>query len=1111
MKIIQKLLFGIAALNLSQALAAEKLASHDANSKYFNNKLPQEANNQGAISRLGFAIPAISNLYLAATGTLWSQSQAKDTGKNDPIGIVHLEDYAQIAKNIDNVRSESSFEEIDMQSRQNSKTIIESEGSSQFVILSDVPKSQSAKAQSFVYIEPILNNIANNFKNQEASKVSDSFIAINSQSDQIDTQHQKKKTFSSKKSITSQMKNELNFDISKNSGGMTFEKGGRFTLGEAPKHNSFLHNTQSDFHILSKDSQDEFVISSIDSDKNFDVVSLDTTEKISVNSKNIHEKIDLLFEKFRENFRASIQEGEKFNFNNNYDKRTNSILSKISDSSSDSKTEDFERLSQPNNGLVSINSDNISNKFNELQQQIDQNSNQGDLSITSKTSQDAQLIENPKKSYKESIMSFFKNAQMEIDSLFIKMKYQENNSEVRVQEVSDTISNDAALIDSKSNNTLELFDSFLKGLKEQVSFYINEDLPQYSNLNNSLKSINLNVAQSDQSQDNIDHLQSLGSSTQSAKDQVKGPSGGFLQERVEELMHSLREKFASGLKGEALSNPDALSEKNAQEQSLALVNNSQDQSQEAAPLSSSSEQSLSLPLSSSSEQSLALVNNSQDQSQEAAPLSSSSEQSLSLPLSSSSEQSLALVNNSQDQSQEAAPLSSSSEQSLSLTNELDDQNKEKDAQSPEVANLLASTLQSKEEVSATQEEVSATQEEVSATQEEVSATQEEVSKVAFSQADHEDPEKTKQKDVKKEDANDAEVIIASSAPVKIASQVKLQEESESMAQVSERAAKEFQKNTKAISHYAINHASLNAKSINNTMLKRTYHFMNEQSVGNDIAVAAGQEVSKPYTVWGSGFGGFYSDKRDFDSKTHLVGAAIGVEFPSDNSRNWGFAFSNINSNIKYNLNDKINTQNYIISLYGINKINDFTVNGSVFLGYGNIRGKRSTQKGIAKANWHNQIYGMHGIIAYNLEKNAHIITPSIATHYSYSTQSSHRESGASTENHNVSKKSAQILTSSVAIKYAYVKSMDDFKITPGFQLSISRDLMLKASDVAYKMQDSNIYTKIAPSTKKQTLITATPSVIININNTTDVQIMYSYERGNNLYGHTVALKTSITF
>jgi hypothetical protein len=318
------------------------------------------------------------------------------------------------------------------------------------------------------------------------------------------------------------------------------------------------------------------------------------------------------------------------------------------------------------------------------------------------------------------------------------------------------------------------------------------------------------------------------------------------------------------------------------------------------------------------------------------------------------------------------------------------------------------------------------------------------------------------------------------------------------------------KNTEILSHHAINQVSLNSKNINNMMLKRTYHFINGSSIGNDIAIAAGEDISKPYTLWASGFAGFNVEKNSTKNKTHLAGGAIGVEIPVNDSKIWGLSLNNINFDTKYHINNKIISNNYIISLYNINKINNLVVNGAVFLGYGQNNSKRNTQNGIAKANWHSYIYGAHAIIAYNLQKESHIITPSVAMHYSYTDQSSYTETGAQGQNYTVNKKNAQILTSSAAVKYSHISTIGKVKIIPGLQLSISRDLIAKASNAISKFEENDGYIKINPNNKKQTLLGVAPSISAKINNT-DMQLIYNYEKGKKSHGHTISLKISSTF
>ncbi len=317
---------------------------------------------------------------------------------------------------------------------------------------------------------------------------------------------------------------------------------------------------------------------------------------------------------------------------------------------------------------------------------------------------------------------------------------------------------------------------------------------------------------------------------------------------------------------------------------------------------------------------------------------------------------------------------------------------------------------------------------------------------------------------------------------------------------------------KMLSHNAINQASLSAKSINNTMLKRIYYsVINGSSAGGNVAVAAGQELERPYTLWGSGFGGFHADNNSFNSKTNLVGGSIGLEVPFNDSRILGLAFNNINFDTRYNLNDKVVSKNYLISAYNINKINDFIINGALFLGYGEVNSSRVTQgAGVAKANWHQAIYGAHGILAYDFQKSAHVITPSVALHYSYTAQSRYAETGAQGQNHVVNKKNAQVFNSSAAIKYSYTGAIGQLKVTPGLQLSISRELMTKVSDAISGIQGSDGYVKIATNTKESTLFGIAPSLTAKINNT-DVQLMCSWEKGRMSRGHTVALKVSSVF
>jgi hypothetical protein len=310
-----------------------------------------------------------------------------------------------------------------------------------------------------------------------------------------------------------------------------------------------------------------------------------------------------------------------------------------------------------------------------------------------------------------------------------------------------------------------------------------------------------------------------------------------------------------------------------------------------------------------------------------------------------------------------------------------------------------------------------------------------------------------------------------------------------------------------ITKHASDHGSIQAKSVSQMMLKRTHNFIdNTDSSEESFAPAAGDDSDKMDGFWVNGFGGYQVNKSSASHKDHYAGGSIGFERFFDNQTAIGASFTNIDTDIKYSSSDKISGKNYILSLYGINKINNFILNNSVFIGQGRVKTQRHvTSNDIANGKLGSNIYGIHSILAYNMQKDSHFITPSASLQYSYLSQDGYTETGSSSENQVIGKKNAQILTSSLGVKYGYMVSTDNLKVVPGLQVSVANDLLNKSSDIQTKIQWQDEYAKLKANNKRQTTVSLTPSIVIQ-GDMINTNISYTYDKSQKITGHSVSLK-----
>jgi len=315
-----------------------------------------------------------------------------------------------------------------------------------------------------------------------------------------------------------------------------------------------------------------------------------------------------------------------------------------------------------------------------------------------------------------------------------------------------------------------------------------------------------------------------------------------------------------------------------------------------------------------------------------------------------------------------------------------------------------------------------------------------------------------------------------------------------------------------LSQHVLDQGSIQAKSVSDVMLGRTYNFINYLGDADIIfAPSAGDVDGKGYEVWASGFGGYNRDKSAISHKDHFSGGTIGVEKSLNDNNILGIAVTNINTDIKYQSSSKISSKNYILSAYGINKLDYLILSGSLYFGQGKVKSLRSAGvDGIATGKFNSQLYGVNSILAYNIVKGNHILTPSASLQYSYINQGSYTETGAGASNQNVGKKRAAMLNSGLGLKYSYVKNLDNLKLVPSLQVSVDTDILNKASDVQTKFQLQEHYTKLEASVKPKTTVSVTPSIAIQ-SDMIDTHISYSYTKSKNASGHSVSLKFVTSF
>jgi outer membrane autotransporter protein len=280
------------------------------------------------------------------------------------------------------------------------------------------------------------------------------------------------------------------------------------------------------------------------------------------------------------------------------------------------------------------------------------------------------------------------------------------------------------------------------------------------------------------------------------------------------------------------------------------------------------------------------------------------------------------------------------------------------------------------------------------------------------------------------------------------------------------------------------------------------------------APAAGDEDPRN-GAWIGGFVGNSTDKKDIKTKTNFGGGSIGYERFVNDTDAVGFALTTIRGNTKYGSSNKTESNSFIASLYGFTNHDGLILSGAVFGGLGNFKSSRqiTTAGGdvTAKGKFKSNLYGIQTALAYQVQQDEHLITPSIGLQYSAIKQNKYAENGAGVNNLEIGSKRGSILLGTFATKYGYVIQNEGMIIIPSIQVGVASELSTKSSNVKTKFlwQDQALYNYKA-NDKRQTRFFATPSITAK-SDFFDLNLSYTFDKAKKATGHIVALKVLAKF
>jgi hypothetical protein len=328
---------------------------------------------------------------------------------------------------------------------------------------------------------------------------------------------------------------------------------------------------------------------------------------------------------------------------------------------------------------------------------------------------------------------------------------------------------------------------------------------------------------------------------------------------------------------------------------------------------------------------------------------------------------------------------------------------------------------------------------------------------------------------------------------------------DALTEVDDKAPKSNEVHPKALVQDARNNSGM----ISNTINARINHLSGGQN--SYLAQAAG-EGDAQNGAWISGFVGNNKDKStDYKSKTNLAGGSIGYERYVGDDSAIGAAITLMNGKTKYDANHKRNSTNYVASIYGLTKVDDFIFSGSVFAGLGNTKSSKNIANVTAKGKSKNQLYGASLGVAYQIQKDQHLFRPSVGVHYLDMNYGSLNEKAGGITYDKFAKSKTGVLTGTLAAKYGYTLTKDNMVFIPAVEVGVARDHVVNNSyREEYLMVGTGIVNLGPLQNKKQTRVFVTPSLLAK-GELVDCSLSYTFDKAKKATGHMVALKLLTRF
>jgi hypothetical protein len=213
----------------------------------------------------------------------------------------------------------------------------------------------------------------------------------------------------------------------------------------------------------------------------------------------------------------------------------------------------------------------------------------------------------------------------------------------------------------------------------------------------------------------------------------------------------------------------------------------------------------------------------------------------------------------------------------------------------------------------------------------------------------------------------------------------------------------------------------------------------------------------------------------------------------------GIAINKIHTSAKQSDGNSADSKNYILSLYSTLKKSNWLFSGAVAAGQGRVTSYANNNS----VNFTQNLYAAQVAVAYDFKALQHCVIPSAALHYWHLRQGGHASTAVGGQY--VGAANGKLLTSKMAVKYQYKHHIGNAIVVPGFELSLSADLMNK---------NTQYTTNIAPSNKgnakKLSTLAVTPSISVKHKNC-EHGISYTYAKAKNMTIHQLSIKIAANF